>query len=424
MVGLMYGWVAPNLVKLRNDDSLRSTDAEISWIASLHEVGRICGTLFPALFLDRIGRKYTIITSSVLFLFTWTATIFAHSVPLICLLRYLLGIAQGIHDVASSIYVSENCSPHVRGIIGSVVPLCMNIGQIVEFTLATYLSYKMTNVVNTCIALSAMISCFFLKETPYFLSMKGRDGAAEKNLKWLRGESISDMDIKEELSKIQDNMQSEKLKKTSLKRLFTAPENYKSILIVVILYSLNVVTGKSVILTYASIIYQPSAIFSVSEFVIAMGVFQFFATVIAPFIIERWNRRILILSSLCIMGLCHVCTIIFFTVDPVIWSGYFPWLIFASITSYVTVYAMAFPIVFIIRSELLPMSVRAIGGAVSIVGNSLTSFIVIRLFLPITAAYGIEYNFIIYLIASILTFMFVYFIMPETRGKALIDVKL
>lgn len=424
MVGLMYGWVAPNIVKLKNDDTLRPTLQEISWITSLHDVGRICGTLFPALFMDRIGRKYTIMIGTILFLSTWTATIFAHTVPLICLLRYSLGLAQGIHDVASSIYVSENCSAHVRGIIGSLVPLCMNIGQIVEYTLATYLSYKMTNVVNACIALSAITSSFFLKETPYFLVMKGRDSAAEKNLKWLRGKSISKTDIEEELNKIQQNMQSEKLKKTSLKKLFLTPENYKSILIVVILYSLNVVTGKSVLVLYASIIYQSSAIFSASEFVIAMGAFQLLATVIAPFIIERWNRRILILSSLLIMALCHVCTIILLRMDPAIWRGYYPWLIFASITSYLTVYALAFPIVFMIRSELLPMSVRAIGGAVSIVGNSLTSFLVIRLFLPITAAYGMECNFILYLIACILTFIFVYCIMPETRGKELSDVKL
>lgn len=408
-------------MKLKNDTDLRPTDEDLSWIASLHDMGRTCGTLFPAILLDKIGRMYTIVICSAIFFLTWLATIFANSVPLICLLRFSLGLAQGLQDVTSTIYIAENCSPHLRAIIGSVGFLIGNVGQILEYTIAAYVSYQMNNVVITCIALSAFSVSFFLKETPYWLVVKGQDAAAERNLVWLRGNSVSDSEVKQELVKIQEYIQSEKLKKTSVMTLLTDEQNYKSIISVIILYTLYVATGKTAIVAYASMIYQPSAIFSVNQFTIFLGAFLLLAAIISPFIVERWDRRILILTSLLIMATCHICTILLYWIHPR-WDAY-PWLLFASTTSYVTLYAMTYPAVFMTRSELLPMSVRAVGGSASILTSSLISFAVIRSFSPLTV-YSIQYNFVLYLSACILTFIFVYLILPETRGKSLTDIKL
>ncbi|KAM7249483.1 hypothetical protein ACFE04_025392 [Oxalis oulophora] len=385
MVGVEVGWLAPMLVKLKNDDTLKPTDEDLSWIASLHDFARIFGTLFTAIFLDRIGRKI------------------------------LLGISNGISDVVSSIYLAENCSPQIRGVISSLYPLFFYIGLIVECILATYLSYKITAVINTSMCFLALSSCFFLKETPYFLAMKGRDETAEQNLMWLRGNDYPASRIKEEMSKIQQHIQLEKAKKSSLVTLVTSPENYKSILIVVIFYILFMATGCTAIMAYASMILQSSIIFTANEYTIILNIFQLVSACISPFIMEKFNRRTMILYSVFLMGVSHMLTFAIFSSKSIIGSGFFPWLLFASISLYLIPYSMSYPAVFIIRSELIPTSVRAVGGSLTIVVHSLIASVVVRIFSPITMFYGIEFNFLIYLIACTMTFVYAFLFLPETR---------
>lgn len=424
MVGVEVGWLAPMLVKLKNDDTLKPTDEDLSWIASLHDFARIFGTLFTAIFLDRIGRKYSIIICSILFFLVWLVSIFVRSISMICCFRILLGISNGISDVVSSIYLAENCSPQIRGVISSLYPLFFYIGLIVECILATYLSYKITAVINTSMCFLALSSCFFLKETPYFLAMKGRDETAEQNLMWLRGNDYPVSRIKEEMSKIQQHIQLEKAKKSSLVTLVTSPENYKSILIVVIFYILFMATGCTAIMAYASMILQSSIIFTANEYTIILNIFQLVSACISPFIMEKFNRRTMILYSVFLMGVSHMLTFAIFSSKSIIGSGLFPWLLFASISLYLIPYSMSYPAVFIIRSELIPTSVRAVGGSLTIVVHSLIASVVVRIFSPITMFYGIEFNFLIYLVACTLTFVYAFLFLPETRGKPLEDIHL
>lgn len=142
LIGIEIGWTAPIIVKLKNGETgLVVTNEEISWIASLHDIGRIFGPLFSTLLLDNVGRKATVIICTLLFSILWLAVVFAHSVLIICLLRILLGAVQGLSEVASSIYIVENCAAHIRGIIGSFLPLCFFAAMIFQYSLAASVSY-------------------------------------------------------------------------------------------------------------------------------------------------------------------------------------------------------------------------------------------------------------------------------------------
>ena len=77
-----------------------------------------------------------------------------------------------------------------------------------------------------------------------------------------------------------------------------------------------------------------------------------------------------------------------------------------------------------IRTELLPTSVRAVGGSLNIMMSSIAATICLRLFLPITDAFGMGYNFLLFFTASFLQFILVLIIIPETRGKSLVDIQM
>lgn len=415
--------MAPVIIKLQKGEfKAIPTDEEVSWLASLHDIGRALGPIFSAIFLDRIGRKYTSIICSFLFAVLWIVVIFVESIPIICILRIPLGVAQGVSEVTASIYVAENCTPYMRGIIGSMLPLFFFAGVNFEYIVAAFTSYRTLAIVNTVVSTITLLTGVFLKETPYFLLMRGRTKEAERNLLWLRGGKALKNEVKLELDKIQQNVETAKLQKTSIIDLLTNKDNFRIMLIIFMVHTLIIMTGIAAINAYVSSMLQSSAILTSDEYTIIFGVFLFIGACISPFIIERCSRRTLLLTSLLVMGLAQGGTGLLYALklDN---SKYFPWLIFATITTYSFTFAVNFPIMFIIRSELLPTSVRAIGGSLGIMTDSVIAFSTSWLYMPIAVKYGVQYNFLFYFISSILGLIYVFFSLPETRGKSLIDIE-
>ncbi|KAK7573736.1 hypothetical protein V9T40_010927 [Parthenolecanium corni] len=423
MTGVGYGWIAPTLVNLQKAGSeLQLNDEETSWMASLHEVTHAIGPIFSFMFLDRIGRKNCFIISSFLLFLTWLLTIFARSISLVYLTRLIFGFAISINELTSSIYLGENCSPSIRGIICSLLPLCHYAGVFVEFVVATYLPYSTVAIINTIFGFITVLTIFLLKETPYYLVMKGHFKGAEKTLTWLNGD-ICENESKIEIEKIKENIQLEKVKKNSYLTLFSSPENYKTVVTVFIITMLWVLSGFNSINSYASTIFLSSTL-TANEFTILLGIVQFGAACISPFIVERYNRRTLLMISFLTMTLSQGATFILFRTGFVSHHNvYFPWLLFASVALYSFTLALVYPAVFIIRGELLPLSVKAIGGFLTVSVDSLASFLTIRLFPIITQQYGIEFNFLLYCTASMLGCVYIYLALPETRGKSLIDIQ-
>lgn len=335
-------------------------------------------------------------------------------------MRMLVGIANGVNDVTSSIYLAEISSPNRRGVMGGCISVCFYGGIFVEYILATYLSYDTVGMVNIAICIFTICFAPMLTETPYFLMLKGMYKEAEDNLKWLQG-NVDSNDVSRELGKIRQNVQTEKHKKSSLKVTLAAPENYKSILMVLGIYLLATATGYSAINSYASTIFTSSEIFTSNEYTILLGVIQFLAVCISPFIVEKFNRRTLILVAYSTMAVCHLCIIAVYVENSLI-PSLFPWLVFMLVTSYSSIYAMIYPALFIIRGELFPLSIKAIGGSVAIVGASFMSFIIAKVFPLIAANFGLIGNFSIYFLVSLMTVIYIYIILPETRGKSLTDI--
>lgn len=425
MTGVGYGWIAPTLVNLQRGDSEFSFSAEdASWLASFHEVSHTIGPLFSAILLDRIGRKNCFIITSFLTFAVWLMNIFTRSISLIYVARIIFGLAISLNDVASSVYLAENCSPNIRGIIGSLLPLCYYAGVFVEYIIATYLTYRTVAIVNTTLAFITLLSIFLLKETPYYLVLKGHHEAAEKNFMWLSGNTLSKADIQKEVDCIKENIQMEKLKKKSYLSLFSSPQNYKTVSVIFIMNLTMVLTGYYSINSYASTVFLPTNTFTANEFTILLGIIQFAAACIAPFIVERFNRRTLVIILFLAMATSHGSTFILFTTEFISRHNiYFPWLLFTFVIMYSVTMAIIYPVVFIIRGELLPISVKAVGGFLTVSVDSLTSFVTIYLFPIITKNYGIEFNFLLYFIAGILGCVHVYWTLPETRGKTLVDIQ-
>lgn len=423
MFGIQQGWTAPTLVKLKETESFAATTEELSWIATSLEIGRFFGPILAALLVDRIGRKYTLIMCSFSFFISWVIMIFASSMKFFYCLRMLQGVIAMANTVSVCIFLAENCTPKMRGPIMNVYYIFANTAVIIEYVLTTYTSLVTVAIINAAIGFCGLSTCLFLRETPYFLIMKGCNERARKSLMWLRGKRIFDNELELELNKIDENIQLEMTKKKSTANVLLIPENYKSVSIVIILIMSVPLTGYLSITAYSSMIFQSSATFSSREYTIILGIFPLGISVILPFIIERYNRRNLLICLSVASVMSHAATFSLILTRDYISKKYFPWFIFISIATYVTVGNLNMILTSTISGEILPMSVKAIGHSLGGLMFSITTTISVAIFLPITESYGMQYNFLFYTVISIFLFAFVLIVLPETRGKSLVDIQ-
>ncbi|XP_065221960.1 facilitated trehalose transporter Tret1-like [Planococcus citri] len=424
-IGMANGWVAPTLNSLQNPNGeFTMTLEESSWIASLENIGTIPGAILTAFILDVVGRRVLLTSTAFVFFFMWVVTIFTRSVPVLCLMRLLFGVFVGINEGTNAPYLAENSSPYIRGVFGAVCITIYFIGLLAEFVIATYFSYTTTSAINATVTFLAFLSVLWIKEPVQFLLMKGKVTKAEKNFAWLRGSSIDNEDIQMEFERIKQNVQAENLKKLSFKKTITSPANYKSLFIMITTYALIGFTGFFPVMSYASMAFSSSDILTPNEFTILFGMAQVMAIVPTSLFIGRFNRRSIILISLSLIATSHaVTTILYYMNSSIISIPYFPWLIFTSITFYASVFAFVYPAIFVIRGELFPLSVKATGGCLSIIAFNATNFFTTKVFLYITYGWGIEFNFLLFCLLTCMSILFVYFFLPETKNKSLIEIQ-
>ncbi|XP_065221946.1 facilitated trehalose transporter Tret1-like isoform X6 [Planococcus citri] len=424
-LGMAIGWLAPTLIKLKDPNgTFKATLDESSWLACLEYVGAIPGAIFTAFALDIVGRKILLSSAAFAFFLMWVINAFTTSMRVLCVTRFIFGVFAGLNDGTNSTYLAENSSPKIRGTFATVCLTLYYIGLLLEYAIASYFSYTTTAIVNAVITFMTFLSVIWIKEPVQYLLMKGKLEQAKKNFAWLQGANVNNDEIDFEFERIKQNVQSENLKKSSFKKTITARANYRSLFIVITLHALSGCTGYFPIMSYASMAFSASDILTPDQFTILFGVAQFIVVVSASFFVERFNRRRIILFSFSLTALCHATTsVLYYFNSNVHQIPYFPWLIFASITLFAGVDAALYPVIFIIRGELFPLSVRASGGCLSVVTWSATTFVTTKIFLHLSESFGIEANFILFLIFTSMTMVFVYLFLPETKNKTLIQIQ-
>src|SRR5215469_18487919 len=92
----------------------------------------------------------------------------------------------------------------------------------------------------------------------------------------------------------------------------------------------------------------------------------------------------------------------------------------ACLTAYIAFFAFSLgAIAWILVAEVFPLRVRGRGVAAGTLGSGISNFIVSSTFLSLIEAIGSARTFAIYGTMSILTLLFVRFIVPETCGRDL-----
>ncbi|KAF8578472.1 general substrate transporter [Ramaria rubella] len=186
-------------------------------ITSLLQVGLICGSLLLGPLSRFLGRRAVFFVASVISIVSITIQITVTSKGPIYVARCLMGVANGLYVNLVVLYISETTPAHLRGAMVSVFQPFTNIGGMIAAVISNALSTNFSKVsyqvqlgILYVIPVWLAIYVIFIPETPRWLASQGRDDEAEKSLKRLRGKGADQKALQEELFAIKESIRLER----------------------------------------------------------------------------------------------------------------------------------------------------------------------------------------------------------------------
>lgn len=117
--GCSIGWSSPAIVKMTKDlpdsplDYIPSSE-QLSWIGSILPIGGLVGPILFAPLPGIVGRKLSLMLSSLFFVTSFFLLILTNDIISIYIARFLQGCGSGIIMVILPIYVAEISSAECR----------------------------------------------------------------------------------------------------------------------------------------------------------------------------------------------------------------------------------------------------------------------------------------------------------------------
>lgn len=397
--------------------------------------GAVAGTLASGFISRAFGRKRTILVSAFIFALGSVFCSVATSADILIGVRFFLGLAVGIASFTAPLYLAEIAPGSVRGALISMYQLMITIGIVLAFLSDTYFAtyatvhglhgghWRLMLGVLVIPSTLMFVGVSFLPESPRWLLLKNRKEHALRVLEKVRNTAE---EIEQEVEEIEKNLQI-----AQVGRRFFLDNRFfrRAVFLGIGLQIVQQLTGINVVMYYAPKIFDLAGFGSTAEQMwgtVLVGTINVLATFIAIAFVDRLGRKPIMYAGFTVMGLAMITTGIMFKIGV----DRHPTLAFAAIAAlllFIVGFAMsAGPIIWVLCSEIYPLSGRDFGITCSTATNWIANAIVGMTFLSLLNGFGPGNTFILYgALNAIFIVIFLLFV-PETKGVSLerIEVKL
>ncbi len=381
-------------------------------------IGTVVGSLIAGTPAQKYGRKKVLSAIAILYLLSAIGCAVTPIWFLFITFRFIGGIAVGASSVVGPMYISEISPAKIRGRLAGSFQVNIVLGILVAF-LTNFLlrgigddSWRWMLGIMVVPAATFAILLRTIPESPRWLVLNGRDEEAKKIFE-RTGEHDAIGLIKEE---------HELSKQGTKEHLFNGKFN-KPILYAVLLAMFNQLSGINAILYYAPRIFEMAGFNQADSFQqsVYIGAANLFFTLLAMTVIDRFGRKKLLLT------------------------GAIGMIVFLALTAYafqtpggggtsVIIYLIGFiaffafsqgAVIWVFISEIFPNSVRSQGGSLGSFTHWIMAAIISWTFPIIVegSKNGGFYSFIFYSIMMLLSFIFIWRVMPETKGRSLEQIQ-
>ncbi|XP_034232709.1 facilitated trehalose transporter Tret1-like [Thrips palmi] len=419
--GCCIAWPSPALKILGSADApFKLQDGEGSWIVSLKNLGNILAPLPTGWLMGRIGRRATLLGSAVPFIASWGLLLLFKTAPLLYLARVLGGLGVGIAFTVAPIYLGEIADTEVRGALGTLLQAMLYCGILLEYCVGPYVSYYSLALVSGAVPAIFAVLFFFMPESPHWLLQRGRREDARRSLRWLRG--TDEQSVAAELGEMTRAMElqaGDTKGGASMKDVICSRGPRKALIIVVTLQVLKEMSGNSAVVAYAATTLHGTGSPYSDEYVIAIGVVMFLATMACTQLVDRAGRRPLLLASCGLSALSLSTAGLYFFlkwVDPKMDAP--TWLPVGGLLAYGVAYPLGLaPIPAALLGELFPAHLKGLAACSAAISLSIASLVVTKLYHVVGTAVGMHVVYWTFAASCVGGAAFVATFVPETKRK-------
>ena len=412
---------------IQNDWKLNA--AQLGFITASVLIGSMVGALAIGGLADRFGRKKLFIIAALLFIAGGFFCMFSQNFAEMSIARIVLGFAIGAASSLTPTYLVELADKDHRGSIASMFQLMITIGiEVAYFANLLVLNHNIGGLADwrwmlgseLLPAAALMIGSIALPESPRYLIKVGKVELARKILerRLKRDGSIEITEIQAVLAKSQG--------KGTFKELFSI--SGKSVLVAILLMFFQQLVGINAVIYFVPKIFQSAFRFSSANSIwisVGIGAVNVISTIVALGIMNRFNRKSLLIFGSIEMALSFIILIILnLTLGVHSMGSAIATMIFIAL--FIIGFAVSWgPICWIMISEIFPLKVRGLGTSIGSAANWIGDFIVSQFFTILLVGFhnNIAGPFAIFCAFAILSIFFVKYMVPETRGKSLEEIE-
>ncbi|VVC43178.1 Sugar transporter, conserved site,Major facilitator superfamily domain,Major facilitator, sugar [Cinara cedri] len=409
MSGSFFGWPSPVAQILRSERKpMNVTTYEESWMVTCIEIGNLLTPLPTGYLMDAVGRRASLIVSVPIAITGWALIRCTKTVWGLYVARILHGCAMAVAYTVVPIYVGEIADDDKRGSLSLFFQGMISSGVLLVYVVGWMVSYDWLAVIMSAIPMLSVILLTIIPESPHYLMMKGEKDRAFKSLKWLRS-TDNEAEIETELKSM-----------TNLSSLNSTPDTLlkssgRVLAVVLVMSTCQIFTGVGALESYASSAFKMNG----NRNAIALGLVALSSDLMSAIIIGRFGRRPLLLIS------CVGCCISHSIAAYGMFSGEQNLMVLGALAG-VMFFANAgiMPLVAAIVCEYFPTEHRAQANGITQFVMTTASLISLKIYQPINEAYGVYSNYVLFAAVGAFTTVFVYLVIPETKGLSFKEVEM
>lgn len=424
IAGTTLGWTAPAGPMIENDQyAFKVSPENLAWIGAFMPLGAMLGCPVTAGLVDKLGRKNMMLMLTIPTFVGWGMIIWAESVSWICVGRLLTGFASGSFSVIVPLYTSEIAEKEIRGTLGTYFQLQVTGGILFIYIVGSYFNVFGLSIICAMIPIVYACLVVLIPESPTFHLMKGNVEKARLSLRYFRGPYGT---VDQELSLLQDSLAKTERERVPIMEAFQTTPAKRGLFIGLGVMLLQQFTGCNAVIFYTTYIFKEvGSSMSPNTSTIIFGVMSVVATYISTLVVDRLGRKILLLSSIIVMGICTLLIGAFFYMKAnqydVSAIGFIP---LTAMCMFIILFSLGFgPIPWMLIGEIFPAQIKGAACSIACMSNWLFAFFVTKFFSSLVSTIHIYNTFWLFTLFSVLGTFFVVFVVPETKGKTMDEIQ-
>ena len=395
-------------------------------------IGCIIGGILSGFLSNRLGRKRTLLVAATLFFVSalgsgYPETLFftygKSSLGLMWMFnfyRIIGGIGVGLASAVCPMYIGEIAPAEIRGRLVSWNQFAIIFGMLVVYFVNWGIAKGQTEAwINATgwrfMFISEAIPAglfglliLFVPETPRYLCMANKEENALGVLTKIMG------------NKAKANQILLEIKETLIEKTKAKVFSYGKVVIIVgiLLSVFQQFVGINVALYYAPVIFQSMGAAKDASMMqtVVMGMINVIFTLIAIMTVDKWGRKPLLITGSIGMAVGM------FAISALAFNN----IIGISTLVFIILYTGSFmmswgPICWVLISEIFPNKIRGQAVAIAVAAQWAANYLISSTYPPMMEfSGGLTYGF--YGLMSVLSAIFVWKMVPETKGKTLEDM--